>query len=313
MQTDKRIQILLSTYNGEEYLHEQLDSYLTLDGFEHCSVLIRDDGSTDSTREILQEYQKKFRFEVYFGKNIGVTNSYQWLLEHSNKDCDYFALSDQDDVWLSNKLKLACSFLDKEQEQLPLLFSSLSCITDEKLNPIGHSINPKKGVSFYNVMLQNPFPGHTQVLNRTLCKLLAENSIAEAHVVDWWISLIASGIGKLLFCPETTVLHRQHINNTVGYGTNIFSSIKKKLQYLFDGKGHEITKQLYSFYHQYSHQLPLEYRDELEKYIAGSGSFKNGIKYIVNHKTFRQKNSENILFSLLYLSGAYKLRGLDQK
>ena len=71
----KKIQILLSTYNGEHFLREQLDSFLRLEGFDNVAVLIRDDGSTDSTRDILREYSEKHGFEVILGDNVGLNAS----------------------------------------------------------------------------------------------------------------------------------------------------------------------------------------------------------------------------------------------
>ena len=101
---NKRIQILMSTYNGEKYLREQLDSFVNLDNFEEVKVLIRDDGSTDSTLEILDEYRLKYGFEIIKGINIGLNKSMMNLFKECDMECDYFAYSDQDDVCLSDKL-----------------------------------------------------------------------------------------------------------------------------------------------------------------------------------------------------------------
>ena len=126
MGTDKKVQILLSTYNGDKYLREQLNSFLQLDYFNECKVLIRDDGSTDKTRTILQEYEKYEQFQIFYGDNIGITDSYLWLMEHSDPNCLYFSPSDQDDVWLPNKVSLAISVLDGQDNSKPLLLGTLS-------------------------------------------------------------------------------------------------------------------------------------------------------------------------------------------
>jgi glycosyltransferase involved in cell wall biosynthesis len=107
METDKKIQILLSTYNGEKYLREQLDSFLKLVGSENIKILVRDDGSTDSTLGILDEYSKEYGFKIVKGKNIGVNASLYELFNDCDMSCDYFAISDQDDVWLPYKFELA--------------------------------------------------------------------------------------------------------------------------------------------------------------------------------------------------------------
>lgn len=306
MGPDKRVQILLSTYNGEEYLREQLDSYLSLEGFQSCCVLIRDDGSTDGTKEILQEYRNKFGFEVYFGKNIGVTGSYQWLFEHCNQSCDYFALSDQDDVWLPEKVKVAVEWLNHQPSEIPAVFASRSCITDSRLNKIGYSIAPKREISFYNAMVQNVLPGHTQVLNRKLCNILAENGLQGAHVVDWWIYLVASALGNVLFYEKPTVLHRQHGQNTVGYRLGFAARLRQRISYIRAGKGNSISVQIYSFYQCYKPYIKQEYAEEIERYLHNKSLF-NRLFYVKNHKVYRQKRSENFAFWVLYLLGKYNL------
>ena len=212
------IQILLSTYNGEKYLKEQLDSFLALDNFEACSVLIRDDGSTDGTKEILREYERLDQFVVCYGENCGVSKSYWWLLEHSDRICEYFAFSDQDDVWLPNKLTIAIQKIEScSNPEIPTLFASRSLIVNEQLVPIGKSILPLYGLSFFTAMVQNMCPGHTQVMNRKLCDWLQRGDISRDHALDWWTYLITSGNGQVVFSYEFTVIHRMHNNIAVCY------------------------------------------------------------------------------------------------
>jgi glycosyltransferase involved in cell wall biosynthesis len=101
---NKKIQILLATYNGERYLREQLDSFLALDNYEQVKVLVRDGGSTDGSLRILAEYEEHHGFEVIRGENAGFTACMFELFRRSDPACAYFATSDQDDVWLPDKL-----------------------------------------------------------------------------------------------------------------------------------------------------------------------------------------------------------------
>ena len=301
----KRIQILLSTYNGEKYLREQLDSYLAMDCFTECDVLVRDDGSTDNTPSILNEYSNQHGFEVILGENIGVNASYQWLIKHSNPKYDYFAFSDQDDFWLPNKIALALSFLNQEPKDQILLFASRSCVTNEQLEKIGYSLLPRKGISYYNAMVQNVLPGHTQVFNRKLRDTLALYGCLEAHVIDWWLYLIASSMGKVLYSEKCTVLHRQHGNNAVGYQLSPLAGLIKKIRLIHEGKGNAISCQLVAFLEVYGLQIPVDYRKETEAFLQGLGSFYKRLKYMSNCRVFRQKKSENFAFRLLYLYGKY--------
>lgn len=306
MGTGKRLQILLSTYNGERYLREQLDSFVAQTMFEQVSVLVRDDGSTDGTVKILREYQDRYGFEVILGENLGVTESMWTLLHNSDASCDYFAFSDQDDVWLPHKLELACSTLEKQDVVLPLLFASKSRIVDETLQYLGSSVEVRRDVCYYNAMVQNVTPGHTQVFNRVIRDSLLGKGQENIHVIDWWLYLVASGTGKVLFADEETVLHRQHGNNAVGYETNVFKKILNRLRSVRAKKGNAISLQLSAFYDRYADQMPSEYRAETEAYFANMDSISGRLRYVTSCRAFRQERVENWVFKVLYILGKYK-------
>ena len=305
METDKRVQILLSTYNGETYLRQQLESYLDLENFEICKVLIRDDGSSDSTREILEEYEQHEAFEVTYGENIGITNSYLWLLEHCDLNCEFFCLSDQDDVWLPDKIQKAVALLDARPSERMLLFASRSTVTDEELRPLGLSTDPIRGVSYYNAMIQNVLPGHTQIFNRTMRDSLVCHGIIGAESVDWWMYLLASGLGEVLFEPSSTVLHRQHSGNAVGYQLGFCGSLKKRLGYLRQGKGNAISFQLQAFLSCYETELPEMFRQETVNYLKSLEHLSTRMRYLSTSRVYRQDRRDDWKFRLLYLLGKY--------
>ena len=305
--TDKRVQILLSTYNGERYLREQLNSYLSMEGFSQCCVLIRDDGSKDGTQGILQEYAGRDDFEVVCGENLGWVSSYQWLIQHSNPACMYYAFSDQDDVWLPDKIQKALKLLDSCPADQMALFASRSCVTDEHLQPIGKSVAPRRGVSYYNAIVQNVLPGHTQIFNRVLRDTIARDGFAQAESVDWWIYLMGSGLGTVVFDPSCTVLHRQHGDNAVGYQLGFWGSLHKKLRYIRQGKGNAISRQIQAFYDFYKEELPEEYSLETARYLAGLHTLSSRLKYLSSCQIYRQNRSDDWKFRLLYLFGKYNL------
>lgn len=307
MGTDKYIQVLMSTYNGEKYLREQLDSIVAQKNFQNICVLIRDDGSTDGTVQILQEYHKRYGFEIHIEKNIGVNASILKLIEYSNKNCCYFAICDQDDVWMPDKMQIAVKMLEQCPQDKPCLFASLSEIVDENLKHLGSSVFPIRGVSYYNALLQNVTAGHTQVMNTALKNLLDEQGVAFAHVIDWWIYLVASGMGKVMFHPDFTVRHRQHGSNAVGYRLSPCAKIKKRLQWIKNGKGNQISKQIKGFYQLYGDLLPEEYRIETEHYLSCNRTLISRIAYAFTCKAYRQQKIENLLFKILYMVGKYRI------
>ena len=306
---NKKIQILLSTFNGEKYLREQLDSFLKQSCFEKVKVLIRDDGSTDNTIEILKEYRDKYGFQVLFGENLGVNGSYEVLLHNCDERCQYFAFSDQDDVWLPHKLDLAVSRLEKQNATLPAMFFSLSCITDENLKSIGISQKPVYGVSFYNAMVQNVCPGHTQVFNRITLQFLKESNFKEINVIDWWTYLIVSGLGQVIYEPEYTVLHRQHGKNAVGYEMKAVKKFFARFRRVWSGESIKLALQLECYRKNFGALLPIDYKRELDDFLDSQESFLSRLLYIKRAKVFRQAKTEDVYMYLLYLCGKYCLKG----
>lgn len=307
IQKKKIIQILMSTYNGEKYLKEQLDSFINLENFEYIKVLIRDDGSTDSTLEILHEYRDLHGFEIIEGTNVGVNKSIAILFERSDKDCEFFAISDQDDVWLKDKFTKATKFLNKEYTDKPLLFASCSEVVDENLNHIGGTLVPKKRVSFYNAMVQNVTPGHTQVFNRKLMEKLIGIETKNIHVIDWWIYLLATAFGEVFFINDFTVKHRQHGKNAVGYQLNFFKKTVNRIKSLNKNDANSISKQLYAFQKKYGDLLKEDYKKELNNYFDSQKTIFKRMRYVFQTRTYRQSYLETVIFKCLYLFGKYRI------
>ena len=93
--------VLLSSYNGEQYIKEQVESILGQKNVR-VKLLIRDDGSTDATPNLLSKYSQLPNVDVVYGKNIGASNSFLWLIKNA-PECEYYSFSDQDDVWDNDK------------------------------------------------------------------------------------------------------------------------------------------------------------------------------------------------------------------
>lgn len=304
---DIKIQILMSTYNGGKYLREQLDSILNQKGNFKIQILVRDDGSSDNTIEILEEYSKKITIKIIKGKNIGVNLSLKELIEKSDINCDYFAISDQDDIWLENKLEKAIVNLEKNSFDGMKLFASMSYVTDINMKILGKTQDPGNKVSCYNAMIQNICPGHTQVFNKEVVLELKKNYSENIFVIDWWIYLLVSTKGKLIFHRECTVMHRQHGLNSAGYELDVYKKLKKRLKNLKKYKKNPVSKQLESFFEIYKNDLKLEYVSEMKKFLENQLNFFSRLRYVINSKVFRYGFFENFLFKLLYIFGRYKI------
>ena len=242
---DEYVDILLATYNGEKYIREQLDSILQ-QTYNKINIYISDDYSTDSTPNILKEYELKYdNINVtYQEQNIGSIRNFEYLM--TKVKSQYYMLSDQDDVWYEDKVEKSLKKL--KEENADLVFTDLE-VVDENLNTINKSfytmmgkigkinksINKKEFEYLYNSVTGCTILSKTSFIDAILP--LPKNSKYVIH--DSWIGLITSLNGKIVFLNEPTIKYRQHGNNQIGtkkrkYETfdemrNLFISVKLDL------------------------------------------------------------------------------------
>ena len=221
-----QLEILLSTHNGERYLSDQIDSLLE-QTYTDWRLLIRDDGSTDRTLDIIDTYIKSHPDKILLLTDecgcIGASQSFSQLLRQST--APYIALCDQDDSWVSEKLATQMrKMLDEESnsgKDFPLLINTDLMVTTNTLDILSKSfwkyqnINPVKMCSLRKLLVQNHITGCTCLMNRAL----VNNALPiakDAIMNDWWIALVAAAKGKIISISTPTVLYRQHDQNSIG-------------------------------------------------------------------------------------------------
>jgi len=303
----KTIQILLSTYNGEKYLRKQLDSFAALSNFDRIKVLIRDDGSRDGTRFILKEYRERYGFEVIYGENVGLNESMYRLFCAADMNCDYFSYADQDDVWLPDKLLRAEDALKEFPSDLPALYSARSTLTDGELNPIGATVYPRRAPVFYNAMIQNVAPGHSQVYNRALLSLLRAYYSPRTYVIDHWAWLTATAFGKTVLDRAETTLYRQHGKNVIGYGATRLTTLRNRFRQVYRDIPRRHAAQLTDFVRHHGDALPAPFLKEAERFLTAQNHFFPRLGYALRTKVFRQGIFENFCFRVIYVFGRYRL------
>ena len=231
-----KIAILLSTYNGEKYISEQIQSILAQKNIE-SSLYVRDDGSSDSTTQILNFYSRNYpNIHIIEGKNIGCANSFFNLIASmETMEAEYFALCDQDDIWLPDKLYTAILSI-KEYNSIPTLYCSNLNVVDQEMKYIRlmypSNTTPCKSMC----LLSNIATGCTCVLNKKLVELLCQRSFPKlAAMHDWWIYCMASYWGKVIFDNMAFINYRQHSDNVLGARSTSqiskFINILKSLRY----------------------------------------------------------------------------------
>lgn len=219
------VTVLISTYNGEKYLGEQIESIIKQKGV-NVEIFVRDDGSTDRTQELLKQFENKGILQWYTGKNLKSARSFLDLLLHAPKS-DYYAFCDQDDVWNSDKLYRATRKLEcVGSEFSPKLYCSNYQLVDSQLKDLpdnGHVST----VSFNAAIVSSCCTGCTVVFNRKLREVLKIDQPQALVMHDDWVHKVCLAVGGIVVYDEYRSLkYRQHEANVDG-GVH---DIKSRLQ-----------------------------------------------------------------------------------
>jgi glycosyltransferase involved in cell wall biosynthesis len=238
----------MCTFEGERFLAAQLASILA-QTHQNWTLWVSDDGSTDQTLEILhatQELWGKDRLKIISGPCKGFARNFLSLTCHPEIEANYYAFSDQDDIWLPSKLTRALEKLTEQPHNTALLYGSRTSLIDETGKHIGISPLVPKRLGFSNALVQNVAGGNTMVFNHALVKTLRDAG-AELDIVfhDWWLYIVATATGGIvLFDQEPHILYRQHKNNIIGANLSLTSKFKR-LQKAFSGNFAVWTQQNY--------------------------------------------------------------------
>ena len=219
-----KVQILLATYNGENFLSEQLDSIVNQE-YNFWELLIHDDGSIDNTFKILNEYKSNYpeKIRLLIDQRIfsSASKNFFHLIDHRSKDANLYCLCDQDDIWHKRKLKLLVDLYILKDKNKPLLIhSDLSLIDDkDKLLEKSHNklINFQKNfINKNSVLYCNPVPGCAMSINSVLADKIFYCKSMVMH--DWWILLTALYENSTVeYIKFPLVKYRQHSNNVLGF------------------------------------------------------------------------------------------------
>lgn len=302
-----KVVVLLSTWQGERYIEEQLRSILgplPANG----RIIVRDDGSTDGGVARIEAIGDP-RITVLRGENVGFARSFLTLLHAAPDDADLVMFSDQDDVWLPDKIPRAMAALAPLGEQ-PALYCSRLQLVDANLRPIGLSPDFPRGPSFRNALAENIAFGCTCALNRTglvLARQTGDERLLQFH--DWWLYLVISAFGRVVADPEPTILYRQHTANSVGarQGWRRYAHVMRLL-----GKknwAHAMFAQIDNFRRVHGARLAPDQRRLLERYFDPRRPAAIA-RLLLAPARFRQRLPDEALLRVLLLANLLTGRGL---
>lgn len=243
------VDVVMATYNGSQYIREQLDSILN-QTYKDIRIVIRDDGSKDNTVQIIREYEDKYPEKIILVEDDAKCGSsrsnFMQVIKHSSSD--YIMCSDQDDYWLPEKIEHTLKrMLEIEKitgrDKPVLVFGSYKPV-DENLNEIldktKHRQEAAYKLNFSNLLVQNYVHGCLMMINRSLADMMGDYD-DRILMHDWWAALIASGGGAIEHIDEVMMLYRQHGSNVVG-AVDV-KSFKYRFRKISDSKTKKAPKQ----------------------------------------------------------------------
>lgn len=217
-----KVNILMATYNGEKFLAQQIES-IQKQTFKEWNLLIRDDGSSDKTCDIIRNFTAKDSRIRFINENehhnLGVIKSFFTLVNY--EVADFYFFSDQDDVWLPEKLSVSLEAAKHKASDVPLLVYTDLKVVNQELNILQDSMiraqSHHANTTLLPELTENTVTGGTMMINHALAeKWFTPNDIL---MHDWFLALLAASLGEIIYLDLPTQLYRQHDNNVLGART----------------------------------------------------------------------------------------------
>lgn len=297
-----KVAVLMSVYNGINYLKEQVESVLSQNTVD-VDLYIRDDGSKDETKQFLKNnYSANSKIHIFIEENVGVGNSFMNLLYAVPNEYEFYAFADQDDVWLSNKLEKAIGCIKDERDIC--LYASNQIVVDSKLENKHLRFSKCPGINFGEIIRGNVISGCTFVFNEKLFNFLKDekhrpsNDLLQKRIHDVWVAEIAALFGKIVYDNDSYILYRQHGNNVVGaMEFSVFEKAKRRIKKLFRSleNGKFLCEELKRLFFD---RLPSEKLNAINTYILYKGSILNKLELISLKDYFKHKEESKLEYIL---------------
>ena len=302
----KKVCILMATHNGEKFLQSQLNSFLE-QTFNNWELFVSDDNSTDCTLKIVENFSQNtsHRVEVRERNYRSFVVNFLSLVMDYEGDADYFAFSDQDDVWNQDKLLIAVHQLEKFDNSKPGLYCSRTEFVDmhaKSYAPKLYSTDTLQKPSFQNALVETIAGGNTMLFNKAALNLLKQFGLVQVSSHDWWLYLLVTGSGgNVYFDPWPSLKYRQHTSNVVGGKKSFLPRFKR----FWDGNfKKEVDKNLSALLDK-KNLLTEENKLSLNYMILArsSKSILSKVKYFYKSKIYRKKKIFTLALFLGFLFG----------
>lgn len=298
-----KVVVLMSTYNGEKYIQEQLESILT-QTYHNIKIYVRDDGSSDQTLEILKKYENENKIILLKGTNKGFIGSFLTLLKEC-EEADYYAWCDQDDIWLPEKVARAVAKLEEENREMPTLYFSDYDYYDQNMNFQKHGLNHKRGPSFANSLMDCITLGFNSVFNHKARTMILENIPKHSCGHDWWTYMVCAAFGNVLYDRGYVSVKYRRLEDSVSPGGKNFwkTQIWRFKKFFLNNYFIKIREQLYEFESIYGKRLSEKDQKVLKLFTTNNYSLWVALKKCFYPVWFRQGIVEELMVRILFLLG----------
>lgn len=297
---EKQVNVLISTYNGEKYIQEQIES-IKKQTYPNIKIYVRDDGSSDGTWEILDRYRKELgteRFVAVRGQNLGFGKSFLELLELAD-DGDYWAFCDQDDVWLEQKIADAVCWLEQNQSDKPRMYHSAFQNTNERLEPMDAYLPPAYEYTFIRSITDCLHMGFSEVINASLRTMMLQGDQKVLTTHDHWAELLVMEFGEVYFDPKIGSLHRR-LDSSISGG-----SMKNRIKWLKGALkgGSDILPSARECYRIFGKDMEEKDRRVLSWFVYDRYSLPKSLCKAFYPKRWRPSLSSELVMRFLMITG----------
>jgi len=298
--------IIMSVYNAEKYLSEQINSILAQRGAQ-VFLYIRDDGSCDQTPKILENYARNDHRVIFNrGANLGAMKSFMQALFDCPLKGDFFGFGDADDVWVPEKLEYTIGFIEKiicshEAANCPVAVSTKLMVVNERLERICETPTPNLQLCFENALIETVTSGASIIMNKPAYDLIREYHPTHAVMHDAWVYLLITAFGVFDYGDRPTILYRQHDSNVTGTA----HGFKRRLAL----RWHRIqSSSLYwtqaaEFAAFFRLRLEPRKRKILDDYLCYRDSFASRLRFALYPSVKAQSMKANLFNRILFLFG----------
>ena len=281
-----KLAVLMSTYNGEKYLREQIDSIIHQKTDIDMDLIVRDDGSSDSTKKILEEYACSGKLSYTEGENVGPAKGFLTLLR-DHPGYDFYAFSDQDDVWHEDKIQNGINAI--QDIKGPALYCTNGELVDSELRSIGVNVHRKKPTNTLESSLCLAFiaQGCTSVFNKELARMIQENPLPKTMIMhDTFMTCLCGLIGgKVIYDDVPSMKYRMHGGNCCGevYARqDVKSILRDRIDEIFKRKNISAYAQAESILETYKEFIPEKNRRLCEVVISSKNNLLSRFKLVFN-------------------------------